>query len=102
MTPLNLPLTLDHYRAQLVQQLKDCPEAARAAGLLSDVETMLSATQSTHSLQKAFWRGLSQDLDLLTQQAALLDSDAAATLRAVINTARAVTLRGLRLLPDVE
>ena len=64
MTTLNQPLTLDEYRAQVVMQLKACAETARAAELLSDVETMLAATQTSPSLQRAFWRAFSQDLDL--------------------------------------
>jgi len=100
MTSLNQPLTLDDYRAQVVMQLKACAEPARAAELLSDVDTMLAATKTSQSLQKAFWRGFSQDLDLLAQRATLLDPDAAATLRAVITTARAVATRALRCLPD--
>lgn len=104
MTTLNLdqPLTLDEYRAHVVMQLKACAQPARAGELLADVETMLAATQTSPSLQKAFWRGFSQELDLLAQQATLLDSDAAAKLRAVIATARHVTLRTLRLLQDVQ
>jgi hypothetical protein len=102
MTTLNQPLTLDEYRAQVVMQLKASAETARAAELLSDVETMLAATQTSPSLQKAFWRGFSQDLDLLTQQATLLDTGAAATLRTVITTARAVAARALRRLPTPD
>jgi len=100
MTTLNQPLTLDEYRAQVVMQLKGCAEIARAAELLADVETMLAATQTSPSLQKAFWRDFSQDLDLLTQQATLLDTGTAATLRAVITTARAAATRALRRLPS--
>lgn len=99
MTTLNQPLTLDEYRAQVVMQLKACAEIARAAELLADVETMLAATQTSSSLQKAFWRDFSQDLDLLTQKATLLDPDAAAKLRTVVTTARAAAARALRRLP---
>jgi hypothetical protein len=102
MTTLNQPLTLEDYRVQVVSQLKDSTEPTRAADLLSYVETMLSAAQASRSLQRAFWRGLSRDLDLLAQQATLLEPAAAATLRGVIATARAVTARSLRLLQDVE
>jgi hypothetical protein len=102
MTTLNLPLTLDDYRAQVVMQLKACAEPIRATELLSDVETMLAATHTSPSLQRIFWRDISQDLDLLTQRATLLDPAAAATLRAVITTARGVTLRALRVLQDVD
>jgi len=102
MTTLNEPLTLDEYRAQVVMQLKACAEPTRATELLSDVETMLAATHTSPSLQRTFWRDISQDLDLLTQRATLLDPAAAATLRAVITTARGVTLRALRVLQDVD
>lgn len=101
MTTLNQPLTLDEYRAQVVMQLKACAETARAAELLSDVETMLAATQTSASLQSAFWRALSQDLDLLAQRATLLDPGAAATLRVVISTARAAATHALRRLPGL-
>lgn len=100
MATLNQPQTLDDYRTQVVTHLKTCPGASAAVGLLSDIETMLAAMQNTHAQQKAFWRGLSQDLDLLAQQAMLLDPDAAATLRAVIAVARAATLRCLRVVQD--
>jgi hypothetical protein len=102
MTQLNQPLTLDEYRAQVVMQLKACAEAARAAELLSDVETMLAATQTSPSLQSAFWRAFSQDLDLLAQRATLLDPGAAATLRVVISTARAAATHALRRLPGPD
>jgi hypothetical protein len=99
VTTLTQPLTPDEYRAQVVQQLKACSEPARALELLADVETMLSATHISKALERAFWTGLSQDLDLLAQQATLLDPGAAAALRAVITTARAVATRALRRLP---
>ena len=102
MTTLNQPLTLDEYRAQVVMQLKACAETARAAELLSDVETMLAATQTRPSLQNAFWRAFSQDLDLLAQHATLLDPGAAATLRVVISTARAAATHALRRLPGPD
>lgn len=102
MTTLSQPLTLDDYRAQVVQRLKTCSEPTRAGELLADVETILNATQTSSSLQKAFWRAFSQDLDLLAQRAALLDPVAAATLRAVITNARAVAVRVLRSLQDTD
>ena len=102
MSTLNRPLTLDDYRAQVVQQLKMCAEHVRAAELLADVETMLAATQMSRPAQRTFWRDFSQDLDLLAQRAMLLDPPAAATLRAVITAARAVAVRALRLLQDVD
>lgn len=95
MTTLNQSLALDDYRPQVVQGPKACDEPARVVKLLSDVETNLAATQTSVALQKGFWRGLSQDLDLLAQLATLIDLDAAAKLRVVITIARATATRGL-------
>jgi len=94
------PLTLDEYRAQVVQQLRACVDPAQALGLLADVEAMLAARRTSEALQRAFWTGFSQDLDLLAQHAALLGPAAADALRAVITTARAVTARALRHVTD--
>jgi hypothetical protein len=102
MTSLHQRLTLDDYRAHIVAQLKACAEPEQAEEPLSDVETMLASTQTSRSLQKEFWRGLSQDMDALTHQGALLDPAATATLRTVILITRAVTTRALRVLQDVE
>lgn len=99
MTTVSQSLTLDEYRAQVVQQLQACSEPARALDLLADVETMFNATQISPALQRDFWTGLSQDLDLLIQESTLSDPASEATLRAVITSARAVTARALRLLP---
>jgi hypothetical protein len=101
VTTLSKPLTPDDYRAQVVAQLKACTDPAQAAALLGDVQTMLAATQASSSLQHMFWKGFSQDLDLLTQHAALLDPGAAATLRAGITAARGMVARALRHLKDV-
>jgi hypothetical protein len=92
MTTLTTSLTLEDYRAHVLKQLTSCIDPNRVHDILAEVELMLTSTQMSVEVQKAFWQSLADDLHALSQQAAhnLL---VATTLCNVISTACAALVR---------
>jgi hypothetical protein len=83
-------LSLDGYRIQVLERLKNCPDPRSARVLLAEVHAMLGATGLSPMAQQAFWQGLSTDLEVVAEESPrLLGKDGAVRLTAVILAARA-------------
>ena len=83
-------LTLDGYRIQVLERLKNCPDPRRARDLLAEVDVMLDASGLSPKAQQAFWQGLSTDLEVVGEESTkLLGQDRAVRLTAVVLAAQA-------------
>jgi hypothetical protein len=83
-------VSLDGYRLQVLERLKASGVPARARDILSEVDVMLNASALSRPAQKAFWEGLSRDLDVLSEDfMPLLGKEAAIAFSAVMAAARA-------------
>jgi len=81
-------MTLDEYRAYIVQKLSVCKNPALVPDVLAETEVMLAATKVTPLAQERLWQGIRSDLEVLRQRSLQLDPDAGELLRSVIAAAR--------------
>jgi hypothetical protein len=81
-------MTLDEYRAYIVQKLSVCKDPALVADVLSEAELMLAATQVPPRAQDAFWHDIRTGLEAVRLQSLQLDRSAGDLLRSVIAAAR--------------
>lgn len=65
-------MTLEQYRIQIVERLKTFREPSQARTLLAEVDLALKSSQVSPHGQKAFWEVLTDDLDVMAQDAPLL------------------------------
>ena len=87
-------MTLDEYRLQIVQQIRDCASPVRGVELVTEAHLILSQSQLTVRTLQMFWSQLRADLDVLTEELMHTPDSVARTVRGSILTAaqNAVTL----------
>ena len=61
-------MTLDKYRLQILQQIRDCVSPAKAVELVAEAHVVLSQSQLTARTLQMFWSQLRADLDVLTEE----------------------------------
>ena len=61
-------MTLEEYRLQVLQQVRDCVGTAKAVELVTEVHLILSQSQLTARTLETFWSQLRADLDVLTEE----------------------------------
>jgi hypothetical protein len=81
-------MTLDEYRAYIVQKLSVCTDPTLVPDVLAEAEVMLAATQVPSRTQDTFWHGIRTDLEAVRLESLLLDQKAGDLLRSVIAAAR--------------
>ena len=83
-------LSIDGYRVQVLERLKNCGDAEKARDILAEVDVALQALDLSARAQRAFWDGLDTDLDVVAEEwTQLLGRERAATLNAIIIAAKA-------------
>lgn len=83
-------MTLEEYRAQIIESLKARPDVVGARDLLAQTNVVLIGSGISAQTQTRFWESLNDDLELLEQESTLLEEHAANTLRALIAAVQAV------------
>jgi len=82
-------LSLDGYRIQVLEGLKNCGDPQRARDVLAEVDVALNAPDLSPRAQRAFWEGLDTDLDVVADEwLRLLGKERASTLSAIIAAAK--------------
>jgi hypothetical protein len=82
-------MTFDEYRIQTIEKLKGFGDAAEARVLLAEVDLVLGSSHISDRAQKTFWEALSNDLDVIAQEATLfVGKQAVEKLREVISAAQ--------------
>ena len=81
-------MTLEEYRAYIVEKLTACKDPALVRDVLAEAEVMFAATRVTPSAQDTFWHGIRTDLEGVRLQSLQLDQSAGDRLRSVIAAAR--------------
>lgn len=93
-------MTPDELRRNLIDRLKHCAEAAEVRVLFAEVYLMFARSQVDESVEKSFWDGVLQDLDVLRQEATTcFDTDVASMLTAVLAAAQEELIAGGKLNP---
>ena len=84
------PVTLEEYRRQIIDRLKDCADVQAARNALADAELILANNRLTPLTQDKFWEELYQDLDVLIEEAKFMpDREAGMKLWTVVLAAQA-------------
>jgi hypothetical protein len=81
-------MTLDEYRAYIVEKLTACQDPAFVPDVLAEAEVMLAATQVPPRAQDTFWHDTRTDLEGVRFKSLQLDQKAGDLLRSVIAAAR--------------
>lgn len=82
-------LSLDGYRIQVLERLKNSGDPQRARDVLAEVDVALNALDMSPRAQRAFWEGLYTDLDVVAEEwMQLLGKERATTLGAIIAAAK--------------
>jgi hypothetical protein len=96
-------MMLEKYRIQVIETLKACKDPVRAREFLAEVDLALMNGQIGARAQKTFWDALNNDLDVLTQEAAMLSEKQGAALTGVALVAQAaISLYQLTMASDEE
>ena len=83
-------MTLDEYRAEVIEKLKACRDLARARDLLFEVDVMLGSAGLDTRAQRTFWQALESDLARVAQDSTRhLERQAAIALGGVPGVAQA-------------
>ena len=87
-------MTLEEFRIHLLRTLKDCRDPGDARVLLAGAYLLLSDSRICDHTQKAFWKALSNDLDVIAQESMLvLEKQSAADFSTVVTVAQAEIAR---------
>jgi hypothetical protein len=92
INPAETRVSLDGYRIQVLEKLRSCRDPRKAREVLAEADVILNASGLSRPAQRAFWEGLSTDLDMLAEEPA----DA---LTAIVTAAKADIAKYLQLIP---
>lgn len=68
--PAETRVSLDGYRIQVLEKLRSCGDARKSREILAEADVILNASGLSRPAQRAFWEGLSTDLDMLAEEPA--------------------------------
>ena len=95
-------MTLDEYRATLIERLRACQDTTEARDLLAEANLVLADTKLNRLTRDRFWETLEEELDAAGENLTLFkDPTAAAAFAAVVAAVRARIAR-YRTQPEGE
>jgi hypothetical protein len=62
-------MTLEEYRIQLLNRLKECSSPAKALELVDEAALVLAQSQVSENTLRKFWTDLREDLQMLVESA---------------------------------
>jgi hypothetical protein len=63
-------MTLEEYRIQLLNRLKECSSPAKALELVDEAALVLAQSQVSENTLRKFWTDLREDLQMLVDESA--------------------------------
>lgn len=89
-------MTLEEYRIQIVDKVRNLRDPARARSLLEEVDLVLTSSRLTSTTAKRFWEELHSDLQVIADEASrLLQRAEGIALRTVVSAAQSVIAQHL-------
>jgi hypothetical protein len=79
-------MTLEEYRIQLVDRLKQCSSPAKALELVDEAALVLAQSQVSENTLEKFWTHLREDLQILVENASDLREPGPRAVRIAVMT----------------
>lgn len=85
-------MTLEEYRIQLVQRIRDCSSPAEACSLIGEGDLVLAQSQLSERTQRLFWSNLHADLEVLREDLIGVPERAGRSVRGAVLVAAQVAI----------